>query len=67
MVGPGVLAREGGVEEVVLTEVGGTHGVAPSEGKRGDSHTSQVAIEWWLRKVQTGQAIRDPVSFGSKS
>ena len=64
VVGPGVLAREGGVED----RVGGTRdGAAPSEGKRGDSHTSQVAIEWWLRKVQTGQAIRDPVSFGSKS
>lgn len=66
MVGPGVLAREGGIE-AMLTGVGGTPDFDPSEGKRGDSHTSQVAIEWWLRKVQTGHAIRDPVSLGSKS
>lgn len=27
-------------------------------GTRGESHTSQLAMEWWLRKVQMGQGRR---------
>jgi len=72
--GPGVPEREGAVERSELVREGAVAEVPEGEedgrggdgGRRTESHTSQRVIEWWLRKVQTGQARRAPVSVGSR-